>query len=476
MNKLRFIVVSMLFVFAISSFGVVAQETAPARSVILLISDGASGNHFHLAELYAEQILGIQTATNTMPFVAYTRTLTVNDNITDSAPAGSSIHAGGRYRNGVINIDEDLMTRFTIAHAAQQAGKSVGIVSTARITHATPASAYASVPQRDMEDEIAVQLLEFLPEVALGGGRRHFLPSDGGGRRGDGRDLVTEFVDAGYTYVANGMELNAIDLAETDRLLGLFTGSHMAYEIDRVQQELNEPSLAEMTLTALEILGRNENGFFLSVEGARIDHASHGNDPIGVLHDQLAFEEAVRVALDYQAANPDTLVIVTADHDCGGLVLGRDNIFSVNIPHLAQYTCSIEYTLSRIGADPENYEQILADCGWQFTEEELAMLEMFPLDTQAGETGLAEFDRAAFYVTNWLHFVMAHSVNHGAQIGWTSWTHTANPVFTFAAGPGAERLTGNIHLEDIAFAMADAMGVTFPDPVPCNCELPVVDY
>ncbi len=476
MNKLRFLVVCLLFVFAVSSFGVVAQETAPARSVILLISDGASGNHFHLAELYAEQVLGMQTATNTMPFVAYTRTLTVDDNITDSAPAGSSIHAGGRYRNGVINIDEDLMARFTVAHAAQQAGKSVGIVSTARITHATPASVYASVPQRDMEDEIAVQLLEFLPEVALGGGRRHFLPSDGGGRRGDGRDLVAEFVDAGYVYVANGMEFNALNLAETDRLIGLFTGSHMAYEIDRVQQELNEPSLAEMTMAALEILGRNENGFFLSVEGARIDHASHGNDPIGVLHDQLAFEEAVRVALDYQAANPDTLVIVTADHDCGGLVLGRDNIFSVNIPHLAQYTCSIEYTLGRIGADPENYEQILADCGWQFTEEELAMLAMFPLDTPAGETGFAEFDRAAGYVANWLHFVMAHSVNHGAHIGWTSWTHTANPVFTFAFGPGAERLMGNIHLEDIAFAMADAMGVTIPDPVPCNCELPVVDY
>jgi alkaline phosphatase len=476
MNRIRLFVVCLLSIIVASSFSAAAQDAAPARSVILLISDGASGNHFHLAELYAEQVLGVQTATNTMPFVAYTRTLTVDNDVTDSAPAGSSIHAGGRYRNGVINIDEDLMRHFTIGHAAQQAGKAVGIVSTARITHATPASVYAAVTQRDLEDDIAVQLLEFQPEVALGGGRRHFLPRDGGGRRGDGRDLVAEFVDAGYTYVANGTEFNALDLAETDRLIGLFTGSHMSYEIDRVQQELDEPSLAEMTQAALEILSRSEDGFFLSVEGARIDHASHGNDPIGVLHDQLAFEEAVRVALDYQAAHPDTLVIVTADHDCGGLVLGRDNIFSINIPHLEQYTCSVEYTLGRVGANPENYEQILADCGWQFTEEEQAMLAMFPIDTQPGETGFAEFDRAAGYASNWLHFVMVYSANRGAEIGWTSWTHTANPVFTFASGPGAERLTGNIHLEDIAFAMADAMGVTIPAPVPCNCELPVVNY
>jgi hypothetical protein len=130
-----------------------------------------------------------------------------------------------------------------------------------------------------------------------------------------------------------------------------------------------------------------------------------------------------------------------------------------------------------LAPDPENYEQILADCGWQFTEEELAMLAMFPLDTPAGETGFAEFDRAAGYVANWLHFVMAHSVNHGAHLRPGRAGRTPPPpVFTFAFGPGAERLMGNIHLEDIAFAMADAMGVTIPDPVPCNCELPVVDY
>jgi Alkaline phosphatase len=95
-----------------------------------------------------------------------------------------------------------------------------------------------------------------------------------------------------------------------------------------------------------------KTAFFLSVEGARIDHASMGMTRSACCTTSSLFEEAVRVALDYQAANPDTLVIVTADHDCGGLVLGRDNIFSINIPHLAQYTCSIEYTLGRIGARP----------------------------------------------------------------------------------------------------------------------------
>jgi alkaline phosphatase len=464
-----------LFVFVLTfTFVVSAQDAEPqqARSVILLVSDGMSPNHQFIAEMYAEQVLEIDTYINTLPYVGVTSTLTVNDNITDSAPAGSSLHAGGRYRNGVINVDEDEMTRFTIGHAAQEAGKSVGIVSTARITHATPASVYASVPNRDLEDEIAVQMLDFAPDVALGGGVRHFLPEGDGGRRSDGRNVVTDFTDAGYTFVSTGSEMNAVNLAETDQLLGLFTSSHMTYEIDRVTRDVDEPSLAEMTEVALEIVSRNENGFFLSVEAARIDHASHGNDTVGMLHDQLAFEDAVRVALEYQAANPDTLVIVTADHDCGGISLGRDNIFSVNVSHLEQYTCSIEYALGQVAANPDNVNDILAECGWNFTEEEQAMLDMMPLDTEPGETGVTDFDMAEGYVANWLHFVMAHSQSVGTQIDYTSWTHTANPVNTFAIGPNAEALSGYIHLEDIAFAMADAMGVSFPEPVSCMCELP----
>jgi alkaline phosphatase len=465
-----------LLVPALPALGQEAAPAGPARSAILLISDGMSPNHQFLAEAYAEQVLGTDTYINTMPYSAYTRTLTVNDNITDSAPAGSSLHAGGLYRNGVINVDEDAMTRFTIGHAAQDAGKSVGIVSTARITHATPASVYASVPDRDLEDEIATQMLEFAPDVALGGGIRHFLGEDGGGRREDGRDLTAEFVEAGYTFVQTGTELGAVDLGGTDRLLGLFHGSHMTYEIDRVEQAVDEPSLADMTAAALTILDRNDEGFFLSVEAARVDHASHANDTVGVLHDQLAYEDAVRVALEYQAANPDTLVISTADHDCGGLGLGRDNIFTVNIPHLEQYTCSIEYALGQIADDMSNVDEVLADCGWDFTEEQQAMLDMMAPETEPGETGVADFDMAAGYVANWLHFVMAHSQSVGAQVDYSSWTHTANPVVTFAQGPGADALSGDIHLEDIAFAMADAMGVTFPEPVSCECELPALEY
>jgi alkaline phosphatase len=462
-----------LFVFVLTFTLVVsAQDAEPqqARSVILLISDGMGPNHQFLAEMYAEQVLGIDTYINTLDTIAYTRTLTVNDNITDSAPAGSSIHSGGRYRNGVINVDEDANTRFTIAHAARESGRAVGVVSTARITHATPASAYASVPDRDLENEIAEQLLDFAPEVALGGGRRHFVPD--GGSREDGRDMVAEFTDAGYTYVSTGSELAALDLSETDMLLGLFKGSHMTYEIDRVQQEIDEPSLAEMTTVALEILSRNENGFFLQVEAARIDHAGHANDAIGTLHDQLIFEESVRIALDYQAANPDTLVIVMADHETGGLGLGRTNIFSVNVAHLEQYECSIEYALSQVADDFSNAEEVLADCGWTLSEEEQAMLAMFPLDTEPGETGFLPFDEVEGYPGSWLHYVMSYAQARGAEIAWTSWTHTANPVTTFSSGPGSEMIVGDIHLEDVAFAMRDAMGVTFPEPVSCMCELP----
>lgn len=464
MSKIRiYLFAVMLLIVSAFSFPVAAQDEGQARSVILLISDGAGPNHQMLAEMYAEQILGSDTYIRTMPYTAYTSTLNIENNITDSAAAGSALHTGGRYVNGTINVDEEGMSRFSIGYAAQEAGKSVGVVSTARLTHATPATVYATVPDRGMENEIAGQLLEFTPDVALGGGIRHFLPEDADGRRDDGRDLTAEFAEAGYTVVTTGSELNAVDLANTGQLLGLFTSSHMSYELDRVQQELDEPSLAEMTSAALEILGRNENGFFLSVEAARVDHASHSNDTAGMLWDQLAFEDAVRVALEYQAANPDTLVIVTADHDCGGFVLGRDDIFSVNLAHLEEYTCSIEYTMGQIADDMSNVDEVLAACSWTLNEEQQAMLDMMPLDTPPGETGVSEFDSS--YAFNWLHFVLVDAQNRGAEVGWTSWTHTATPVFTFAQGPGAEALSGSIHLEDIAFTMAEAMGVSFPEPV-----------
>jgi alkaline phosphatase len=213
---------------------------------------------------------------------------------------------------------------------AERKGKATGIVSTARITHATPAATYAIAPHRDWEDDsklpedatdctdIASQLINYSEgdgiEVALGGGRRHFLTTDQGGRRTDGVDLTQQWLNAAgtetRTYVTNKTELNNADIANSDKLLGLFTSSHMSYEADRDDNE--EPSLAEMTETALEVLKKDQDGFFLMVEGGRIDHGHHAGNAYRALTDAHAFAEAVQTAVDN--TNGETLIIVTADH------------------------------------------------------------------------------------------------------------------------------------------------------------------
>ncbi len=150
--------------------------------------------------------------------------------------------------------------------------------------------------------------------MILGGGRRHFLPTTDGGRRTDGRDLLVEMRDAGYTYVSTGSELAGVNLAGTDKLFGIFNSSDLNYELDRVNGDLNEPSLADMTGAAIDILSRNQDGYFLMVEGGRIDHALHGTNAKRALEDTLAFDEAIATAVS-KVNLDDTLIVVTADHD-----------------------------------------------------------------------------------------------------------------------------------------------------------------
>jgi alkaline phosphatase len=228
---------------------------------------------------------------------------------------------------------------------AEMAGMSTGTVSTARITHATPAATYSHSSDRDFEDDgklakawkspkgckdIARQLIEF-PfgdgiEVAMGGGRRHFQPNTMAdsenpkkkGKRKDGRDLSKEWVKKykgkGSAFVWNQKQFDAIDPKKTNALLGLFNASHMQYEADRKKKDKGgEPSLAEMTSKAIDILSKNPKGFYLQVESGRIDHANHGNNAYRMVADTAAFSDAVAVALK-KVSLKDTIIVVTADH------------------------------------------------------------------------------------------------------------------------------------------------------------------
>jgi alkaline phosphatase len=228
-----------------------------------------------------------------------------------------------------------------IFELAEAAGMATGTVSTARITHATPAGNYAHAASRDWEadsdlsdeakqngcTDIATQLLEFPYgdglEVALGGGRRAFIPetmtdpeyADSTGNRTDGRDLTKEWTDnyENAAYVWNKEGFDAVDATTTDHLLGLFEPSHVQYEADRAEDPAGEPSLTEMTMKAIDILAKNPNGYILQVEAGRVDHALHAGNAYRALTDHIEFANAIQATLD-KVSLEDTLIIVTSDH------------------------------------------------------------------------------------------------------------------------------------------------------------------
>ncbi len=328
-----------------------------AKNVILFIGDGMSIPTITAARIREGQKAGRDGESNhlamedLLPHVALAKTYTNDAQVADSAPTATAMVAGVKSNNGTIGVtgaaENDVCASqkghevTTIFELAEAAGYATGIVSTARITHATPASTYAKTAQRDWENDsqlsdeakaggckdIAAQLVDWPAgngfEVILGGGRSNFMleaqadpeAADKTGARADGRDLVAEwqakYNDAAYVWNAEGFA--AVDPAATGHLMGLFEPSHMQYETDRDTAPAGEPSLAAMTEKAIDVLARNDHGFVLMVEAGRIDHAHHAGNAYRALDDTIALDAAVAAA--FEKVDPEeTLIIVTADH------------------------------------------------------------------------------------------------------------------------------------------------------------------
>ena len=332
-------------------------NTGRAKNVILFVVDGLSIPTITAARIYEGQQRGVDGESNSLsfekllPYVALSKTYTHDAQVADSAPTATAMMTGVKSVNGTIGVSQKVTLEncasqkgaevTTIFEQAESAGLSTGIISTARITHATPAATYAKVAGRDWENDtslsdeakqngckdIAAQLIDWSAgngfEVVLGGGRSNFLPetvadpeaTDKMGARKDGRNLVDEW-KAKYNdgaYVWNKTEFDAVDPATTGHLFGLFERSHMQYEADRAKDKGSEPSIAEMTSKAIDILSKNDEGFVLMVEGGRVDHAHHAGNAARALVDTVAVAQALQVA--YDKVNPEeTLIILTADH------------------------------------------------------------------------------------------------------------------------------------------------------------------
>jgi len=326
--------------------------TGRAKNVIIFIGDGMGVSTLTAARIYEGQKLGrdgesFVTAMDSLSYAALVKTYSHDTQVADSAPTASAILGGVKLRNGVIGLGPDVLENDcagskgkdvpTIFDFAQSTGRATGVITTARITHATPAAAYAHTPQRDWEAsvpddakaclDIGRQLVEgkvgAALDVILGGGRSYMMPTtmadpeypDVKGKRTDGRDLTAAWAAAHPTghYVWNAVDFAKLDPASPGKIMGLFEPDHMRYEADRAGDKAGEPSLALMTRTAIRKLSANKKGYVLLIEGGRIDHGHHAGNARRALEDAVALDHAVHAAL--QTVNlKDTLVLVTSDH------------------------------------------------------------------------------------------------------------------------------------------------------------------
>ncbi len=481
-----------------------------AKNVILFIGDGMGVSTVTAARILAGQqpnIIGSNPggtaqsgeenalSFDKMPYVALSKVYSVNQQTPDSAPTMTAMVTGVKTNDGVLSIDQTIARKDcnvnlqehslpTILEMAEDAGKSTGVVSTARVTHATPGANYAHTPERDWEadssqpvgcgvPDIARQLLENTHgdgiDVAMGGGRTYFMPkldAQGGdvfdpeyptmkGRRNDGRDLTKEWQQkyGNKTYVWNKAQFDAINPARTQRLLGLFQPSHMQYEADRANDAGGEPSLADMTEKAIKILRKNSNGFYLHVEAGRVDHGHHAGNAYRALTDTIALSDAVQRAIDVLRANRmlnDTLIVVSADHShtltIGGYPQRGNNILGKVIePNKTTPTQAFDglpYTTLAYGNGQGSWAGVGTDA---LGSELIYNPTAYPPHTGRNPA----LDMNAVDTTD-------KDFHQEAAVALTAETHTGEDVAIFAMGPKAHLFHGVMEQNVIYHVMKDA--------------------
>jgi alkaline phosphatase len=385
-----------------------------AKNVIIFIGDGMGTSHRDLIR-YATVGTERQLAMDSMPVAGRSETSPLDPEafVTDSAAGGTAIATGVKTFNGAAGVDVDENPVQSVLEQAGQAGKATGLVTDSQVTDATPASFGAHVPDRDEQSEIARQYIEdSRPDVILGGGEDYWYPEGDPGSFpdepevdpeeksvGSEGNLVKKAEGSGYQYVTNAAELQT---ASGPRILGLFANEEMFQQAPGGAGAVYDPSVSvpEMTQKAIDVLSQNPNGFFLMVEEEGIDEMAHQSNSELVIKSGQQLDEAVKVGQSYAQSDPDTLVIVTADHETGSLAIEDTN---------------------EIQSDPA-----------------------YPNESGAGRTAEDGPFRVADSDKEFL-------------VDWTTTNHTAEDVPLTAMGPGSENLVGvyeNTHIHD---AMVQAL-------------------
>ncbi len=394
------------------------------ENVIYFIPDGYSAGYNVNYRHYKEDLGPVWD-----DFLTGMMTTHSKDNrITDSAAAGTAMATGVKTNNGFVSQTPDEENLETILEAADQAGKSTGLVATSTISHATPAVFASHVNSRNNQEEIARQYIdEGVVDVFLGGGLEYFLPESEGGRQEE-RHLVNEAIDQGYQFVENREELLEI---EEGTILGLFADDAMKPELHR--EGTGQPSMAEMTSSAIDVLSQNDDGFFLMVEGSQIDWAGHANDAAWAMSDTAAFEEAVIDALEFADQDGETLIVIAGDHDTGGMTLGGYNSKGSDVEILHDVTATGDYMAGQLNSDRSNVTDVV---------EEYAAITLTNEEAQS----IQQSDNPSLAINQ--------TISDYAGVGWSTTSHTGIEVPIYAYGPGSDHFRGLIDNTDVPQTMA----------------------
>jgi alkaline phosphatase len=422
--------------------------SATPKYVFIFLADGGGIAHMEITRQYNRQIhnegMVITDKIMKQGTLGLLTTQAGDFLSTDSAAAATALASGCKGNDSVLGICTDGTIPKTVMEVAKEKGMRVGLVTNSRIYDASPAAFLSHVKSRRNYSEILDQYLKMAPDLMLGGGRDQFLPRDqAGGRRKDEVDLIRAFVSKGYQYVSDKNELERI---KQGKVLGLFSLQDMSFEIDRDKK--TEPSFYHMTEAAIRLLyNGNSRGFAVFIENENVDTASHLSDVASMIHDYREFDRAVGLAYEFYRSHPqETLILVTADHETGGLGFTQGLVDLTSTADANRVAATAD-DLKRIQSIPISLRKASEILGPSPTSEAIdnVMKEYFKGFTLAPE--LKELiikrhpvSRSIFYepTTNALGMMIAHNI----QAYWSTSGHTNQPVFVAALGIGAEKFRG----------------------------------
>ena len=443
----------LTFLFLTSTAFSASPSSPKTKNIILLIGDGMGFNQIQLTY----ELTGQKPFFTSLPTTGIVFTSSGSQWVTDSAAAISAMVTGHKVKNHSLSISQDNQPLTTLVETFKKMKKKIGLVTTTDITDATPAGFVAHVQSRKEHEKIAEYIINEKADLLLGGGRKYFLPKNDGGKREDQRNLIEEAKGKGYRYISTASQLKALDEhLSAQKILGLFHKSDLDYMIDREElpEAKEEPTLSEMTKLALHSLSQEKNGFFLMIEGGRIDHACHQLDAATLAKEVVEFDKAVKMTYDFSKKNKDTLILVTADHETAGLTPTE----ATHHDYFRKREVSAQYMATEIrknNFDEENIKKVLK----QYAE----ISDLHSNDIRLIQNTEAEDEFQTAVAVGSLMARKGELLSISIDVIHVGNTHghTSLPVPIFSFGPNANLFLGTMENTEIHDKILRSSGVAF---------------